>query len=249
MGTQTLLGLPETAPWNSLRDLIGSRASAARVIVATLEASRIPFQSLPDNAGIQSGLGLLLRVCEQAHLGTIGAALPGLSAGFQTADLLGEFAATLRQEDAGRTDFGQLAVRASLSTLSRVVASADPQHAGGETKALTEALARLGGPRGLARLSREFFAHYMFQYVCYFVGRELPLHAGPGGAFPRLEDQVRYRSELRQQCERAVIGVEPATLLRLVGTGTGHLADPGVEKELTRVALGEFRAAFSRVPV
>ncbi len=106
-------------------------------------------------------------------------------------------------EQGGRSDFGELARRALLSTLSGDIGDVLPGLFSASPADVSRAAARLSNPQQFSRYARNFFARLLSDTLSSWLDRKLSTRVGPGQRFAYLGDRADFDASLHQYCREA----------------------------------------------
>jgi hypothetical protein len=199
-------GLPRTAAWNQVTELLARGASAARIASATFAAASPKLGELDRDPVLGVVIVTLARVLRASSASDLAAALrdadPGAArrAEANPIALVAAVADALeaRADAIGATDVGDLAQLAAVEALARLAPPSVPG-----------SLARHEGEEAFVAIARGFFARFLERWTLAWLARELPNHLGEGLRFSTLGAHAQFREALVVELERAAASVDP----------------------------------------
>lgn len=210
MGHIHLGVLPQTKKWRGVVELLQGGADDETVFAASAIAAEKDLAAAADNPVFVEAVRLLLMVPFAARATDFGAALrdiglrvatsPGLLDIIAAAgDRIDEVARASRV----RTDFGELAGRALIGTLSEQIGGALPGLFD-TTPADVQIEARhLSRPQGIAGLTRAFFGRLLSDTLSSWLDRTLAAQTGPGRRLPDAGARSAFDLALGQYAHEA----------------------------------------------
>lgn len=210
MGHIHLGVLPKSKAWREVVGLLRAGAPAREVIQASAVAAERDLRKAADNLDFVEIVRLLAMIPQAAKGEGFGQALRDLGIPARddpelihilsaTGDRLDRFA----RQHGHRNDFGEMARRAFLSSLSAEIGSALPglfEATPADVKAATRALST---SKGFSRLARGFFTDLLSNTLGYWLDRTLSAQVGEGGCFADLQGRSAFDAALRQYSHEA----------------------------------------------
>ena len=205
MGHIHLGVLPRTRAWREVVNLLTTDASSRDVVRASAVAAERDLRKAADNPDFVEIVRILSMIPQAAKSEAFGRALRDLGIPVRddpelihvlaaTGDWLDRFA----HQHGHRNDFGEIARRAMLSTLSAEIGGALPglfEANAADVKAVT---CNLSTSAGFSRLARGFFTELLSNTLGSWLDRTLSAQVGDGGRFASLRDRSEFDAALRQ---------------------------------------------------
>jgi len=210
MGHIHLGVLPQTKKWREVVQLLEDRAADQSVFAASAIAAERDLAAAAGNPVFVEAVRLLLMVPFAARSEDFGAALRELD--LQVANrpgLLDIIAATSDRLDAvarasrTRTDFGELAGRALIATLSDQIGGALPGLFETTADDVRIEARRLSRPQGIGGLTRAFFGRLLSDTLSSWLDRTLASQTGSGRRLADAGARSAFDLALRQYTHEA----------------------------------------------
>lgn len=205
MGHIHLGVLPRSKAWREVVDLLQSRASSRQVVQASADAAERSLSKAADNPDFVEIVRLLAMIPQAAKSDGFGRALRDLGIPVRDdPELIHILAATggwldrFARQHGNRNDFGEMARRTFLSTLSTEIGSGLPglfEATPADVKAATRNLAT---STGFSRFARGFFTQLLSNSLGYWLDRTLSAQMGADSRFSDLHDRSAFDAALRQ---------------------------------------------------
>lgn len=210
MGHIHLGVLPGTRKWRDVVGLLEGLAHSNEVIAAAAAAAEADLQRAADDPTFVESVRLLAAIPRAAAGRTLVGSLAELAVATSPQPQLLELIAavgTRLDEVAGRaarrTDFGEMARRALLSSFAEHIGGAQPSHFEAAPEDLRAALHRFAQPRGFTDLARGYFTHLLSQTLGFWLDRTLSAQVGPGRRFAHVGERRAFDAALAQHCHEA----------------------------------------------
>lgn len=199
MGHLHLSVLPRTTRWRAVVDLLTAGAADAEVVSSSARAAENDLLSATRGPGYVEAVRLLLAVPHAARSDDFARSLrdAGLDVG-QAPSLLDLTSAMTerldetRRASSDRSDLGELAGRALISTVSLTVGDSLPGLFDATPGDVQAEVRKLSWSRGISSLSRAFYARLVAGSLSYWLDRTLALQLGPGGRFKDVSDRSAF---------------------------------------------------------
>jgi hypothetical protein len=190
MGHIHLGVLPRGRRWREVVDLLTDGASDGAVVAASARAAEHDLLSASDSPRYVESVRLLLSVPLAARADDFGEALRdlGLKVGSEPSVLELTLALSERLDQtfgasSDRTDLGELASRALVSTVSLSIGDALPGLFAPTGADVQAAARRLSWSKGIAELTRAYYTRLVSGSLSYWLDRTLAQHSGRGARF------------------------------------------------------------------
>lgn len=190
MGHVHLGVLPRTRKWNDVVEALVSGAADEEIVAVSARAAERDLLSATDSPVFIEAVRLLLSIPHAARTDDFGDALRalGLEVGnrpelFDITMAVDERMDVVRRMTGGSNDLGEIAARALITTLSETVGDQLPGLFEATPEDVQAASKKLSWSRGIAGLSRAFYARLVSQSLSYWLDRTLAQHVGPGDRF------------------------------------------------------------------
>lgn len=210
MGHIHLGVLPRTRAWKEVVRLLADLEPPDSVIAAAGDAADRDLRRASADEGFVETLRLLANVPLAAKQSDFGRALRdlGIPAGqdpdlFDLVSAIGERLDRHALHSAARSDFGELARRALLSTLAAQLGDALPGLVDSSPADLQAAVGRLAQPRAFATLARGYFNELLSQTLRSWLDRTLSAQVGLGLRFAHVGERREFDAALSQYCSEA----------------------------------------------
>lgn len=204
MGHNLLGVLPRTRTWTSVVDQLQSGADTASVVAGSLRAAERQFLRASDDPVFVEAVRILLNIPLAGRAADFGQALRDVDIPAPNApellDLLS--AVTARLDDVrgaaqSMSDMGEIAARALVSTMSQSIGDALPSLFAATPGDVQARARQLSWSKGIAELSRQFFAEVMTGSLSYWLDRTLASHVGSDLRFPNAAARDAFDREMR----------------------------------------------------
>lgn len=199
MGHVHLPVIPKTTTWASVVRLLGDDASVAEVAAASAKAAEHDLLGAGGDPVFIEAVRLLLLVPQAARQDDFGAGLRSVDlAVSDQPELLDVLAAIERRLDRvaavapKRTDLGEFAGRALIDALTQRIGEGLPGLFGPTAEDVVLAASRLAARRGLADLTRSFFARLVTDSLSSWLDRTLSTQVGPTRRFAQAADRAAF---------------------------------------------------------
>lgn len=210
MGHVRLGVLPRSRKWEQVVELLRSGAPDDEIAAASADAADAALSGASDDPVFREAVWYLASLpltargpgylAELRELGLPVRDPPSLFG------LLASIAAGLdnrAREVGGRTDLGEMAQMALAESLAGAIEPQLPSLFDPESSEVRQALGRLSGGEGFARLARDFFARLTQRSLDYYLSRELANHVGAGRRFATDSDRRAFDAALALHCREA----------------------------------------------
>lgn len=210
MGHIHLGVLPQSRKWRDVVSLLSSGAANANVFAASAIAAERDLARSSDDPIFVETVRLLLVVPHAARSERFAEALrdAGLDIGTDP-DLLDiTTAVTVHLDSVTRTtnrasDFGELAGRALIATLSTHIGDRLPSLFDTTPGDVRQAARDLSYPKGIADLTRGYFGRLLSDCLASWLDRTLSTEIGPGKRFERIAERSTFDLALAQYTNEA----------------------------------------------
>ena len=210
MGHSRIGTLPATRRWKDVVRLIADGANVDKVADATLRAAERAFAWVQDDAGFREAANLLVQIGlaagsknPTAALAAIGMPLSETTSAAEVAVVLGE---TLDQRIAAlrqRSDFGEKAANALISTVVEHIKGELPTLIPPTPSDVSAALKGAGREKGFGELARSFFGKVTAECLDYFLSKALATKLGDGQRFATNNQISEFMQAMRTHCGEA----------------------------------------------
>jgi hypothetical protein len=187
MGHIHLGVLPQTKKWREVVSLLQNSATNEAVVAASAIAAERDLAMAASNPVFVEAVRLLLMIPYAARSEDFGSALRAIELNVATGPGLldivtavGDQLDRVARASLVRTDFGELAGRALIATLTEQIGNAMPGLFGATAADVRIEAQRLSRPRGIAELSRAFFGRLLSDTLSSWLDRTLALQTGSG---------------------------------------------------------------------
>ena len=199
MGHLTLGRIPNTKPWRHVVDLLSDGAADQAVLAAGAAAAERDLVRATDSPVFVEAVRLLLGIPLAARATSFHEALRDLGLDIRRAPVLLDLvaAASARLDDVAlasrrRTDFDDLAGRALTTTLSNLIGSGLPGLFDATPEDVQAVARKLSWSKGIAAVSRTFFADLVSQSLSHWLDRTLDTHIGRDRRFETVADRTGF---------------------------------------------------------
>lgn len=210
MGHIHLGVLPNSRKWREVVDLLDGRASDQQIVSASAQAAETEFRGATSDPGFIEAVRLLAMIPQAARSADFVSALRDLGLRIGPApglpELLvatGEHLDREAHRTGGGSDFGELARRALLSTLSAGIGGDLPGLFEATAQDVRAATAKLGTSARFSPFARAFFSRLVSETLSSYLDRTLSTHVGPGRHFSDMGDRSAFDAALDQYCAEA----------------------------------------------
>jgi hypothetical protein len=209
MGHIHLATLPGSKRWREVVELLDERAGVGDIVAASAVAAERDLTSAASDPILVAAVRLLALVPQAARGEDFGERLRELGIAVPDAPMLGDLtvgvalALEQAQSTGPRTDFGEIARRALVGTLSAQVGGALPGLFEAGAGDVQQAAVQLGRPDGFSRAARSFFGRLLADTLGYWLDRTVSAEIGPGARIESLRDRDAFDRALEQYCSEA----------------------------------------------
>lgn len=210
MGHVHLSVLPKTRRWQDVVEALTCGAADEVVVAASARAAEKDLLSATDSVVFVEAVRLLLAIPHAARSDDFGDALRVLDLKVgdkpELLDLtmaVNERLETVRRTVGGLNDLGEIAARSLVTTLSEMVGDQLPGLFEATPDDVQAATRKLSWSRGIAELSRAFYAQLVTQSLSYWLDRTLAQHVGPDGRFANATARSAFDVALSQHTREA----------------------------------------------
>ncbi|MAQ83680.1 MAG: hypothetical protein CMH12_10655 [Maritimibacter sp.] len=205
MGHNTLSRIPGHKYWRDVAGLLATSVSNQEVISASAKAAERDMLRAANDPVFVEAVRLMLAIPAAARSDDFADALRKLDLNVTANPELMELivATTQRLDQVARavrmrTDFGEIAARALVSTLSTAIGDALPGLFEASPADVQAVARRLSWSAGISDLSRRFYGALVGETLSYWLDRTLDTHVGPEGRFANAADRSSFDLELDQ---------------------------------------------------
>ncbi len=210
MGHNTLVVLPRTKLWRDVVGMLDAGAADSAVVAASARAAEKDMLRAADDPVFVEAVRLLLNIPLAARSDDFGQALrdAGLAVGSRP-ELLDLVAAaaerldTVRRKTRARSDFGEIAGRALIRTLSASIGDALPALFGSTPEDVQAIARRMSWSKGISGFTRQFFGRLVSGTLSYWLDRTLALQIGEARRFPTAAARNAFDGGLDQYSAEA----------------------------------------------
>lgn len=208
VGHLTLGILPTSKKWTAVVALLAGGEAAGAVVAGTARAAERDLRQAAGDPVFVEAVRLLLTIPHAARSSDYGDALrrEGIEIGSNPhlIDLVAAVSARLDEAARGRrTDFGELAARALISTLSTTIGDALPSLFAAEPSDVQATARKLATGKGIAIATRTFFGNLVSGTLSYWLDRTLATNIGPGRRFADSAERAAFDADLAQHSAEA----------------------------------------------
>lgn len=183
--------------------MLGSDASTPDIIAASAKAAERDLLGATSDPAYVEAVRLLLGIPFAARSDDFGQALRDLDLQISDRPELMDLVAAVTQRlddvrigSSASADLGEIAARALTATLSGTIGRELPGLFGATPEDVQAAARKLSWSKGVAELSRSFFARLTSDTLSYWLDRTLSSHIGPERRFTDVGDKTRFDQEL-----------------------------------------------------
>jgi hypothetical protein len=202
--------MPATRRWTDVVGLIAEGAEISRVAEATTHAWQLAFNKVRDDAGFREAVWLLVQLGvagkskdPAGHLRAVG--LEFADAGSVVEVAMGLSGAMERKIESSRdrSDFGELAQRALVATVTEHLQKEMPTLIESSADDVNAAMRKCGREKEFAELSKGFFARLTNECLNYFLSKTLPGQVGENRRFATTDQLAQFEGAMRTHCAEA----------------------------------------------
>ncbi|HYG33895.1 MAG TPA: hypothetical protein VEC99_03875 [Clostridia bacterium] len=215
MGHIRIGTLPATRRWKDVVGLITDGVEAARVAEAVTHAWEQAFNSVQKDAGFREAVYLLMQIGAAGksrdpteHLSSVGVEVAGATSVVEVAMALSAAMERRLEGTRQRSDFGELAQRALVGTVTEYLQRSMPTLLESTADDVDGAFKECGRDKAFGKLSREFFARMTNECLNYFLSKTLPAQVGEGRRFATTGQLAGFEEAMRTHCSEAAEIVE-----------------------------------------
>jgi hypothetical protein len=210
MGHIRIGALPATRRWKDVVGLVADGAEASRVAEATTHAWQLAFDKVRNDAGFREAVFLLTQLGvagksknSTESLAAAGLELGGASSVVEVAMALSDAMERRIQGAHQRSDFGELAQRALLGSVTEQLQREMPTLIESSADDIRSAVKKCGKDKGFSELSKTFFARLTNECLNYFLSKTLPAQVGEKRRFANTEQLSLFEDAMRTHCGEA----------------------------------------------
>lgn len=210
MGHIHLGVLPQSRKWREVVALLEGGAKDADIVQASSVAAEADLTRAADDPLFVECVRLLAMIPQAARNDQFGHALRdlGLPVGddptlLQILSATGQWLDRVAREQGHRSDFGELARKALVSTLSTGISDALPGLFEATTADVQVAARDFSQSARFAPLARAFFTRLLSDTLSNWLDRTLSTHVGEGRRFANMEERTAFNGALNQYCFEA----------------------------------------------
>jgi hypothetical protein len=209
MGHIHLATLPSTRRWREVVALLDKPAAAGDVVAASAAAAAKDLASAAGQPALAAAVRLLALIPQAARADDFAAELRRIGLEVPEGPMLADITAAASRAldpwraDAGGNDFDEIARRALVGTLSRLVGEALPGLFDADSRDVQAAAARLGRPEEFSRAARTFFGQLLSDSLGYWLDRALSVEIGGAGRFESFSARDDFDCARAQYCSEA----------------------------------------------
>ena len=210
MGHIHLGVLPATRKWREVVDLLDGHATAGEIAGASAVAAEQDLSRAADNPVFVECVRLLAMIPQAARSADFGSALRDLGipaannpGTLQIISATGIWLDQFARQQGNRTDFGELARRALLSTLMTNIEDGLPGLFDATPADVSHATASLSSSRAFSPYARDFFSRLLSDTLSFWLDRKLSTRVGHGRRFDNVGERAGFDTSLQQYCREA----------------------------------------------
>ena len=215
MGHLWLGTLTATRRWKDVIGLIAEGADVSRVAEATTHAWERAFDTVQNDAGFREAIWLLTQLgvagrseTPNGHLDAAGVEITGARSMVEVAMALSDAMERRIESSRQRSDFGELAQRALVATVTEHLQREIPPLIPSSADDISAAVRQCGKGKVFGELSRGFFARLTNECLNYFLSKTLSAQVGDNRRFATTAQVAQFEDAMRTHCVEAAGIVE-----------------------------------------
>ena len=215
MGHIRLSTLTITRRWKDVIGLVAEGADAPRVAEAVTHAWEHAFETVRNDVGFREAVWLVMQMGVAGrskdpaeHLSSVGVDLANAQSVAEVGMALSEAMERRIESTRQRSDFGELASRALVSSIAEQFQQSMPTLLESTAADVGAAVRDCGKEKAFGKLARGFFARMTNECLNYFLSKTLPAQVGPGRRFTTTEQLAGFQQAMRTHCSEAAEIVE-----------------------------------------
>jgi hypothetical protein len=244
---------PRTRNWVQVIGLLGGAADHGELAAATLAAAKRSLIEASNDPSLIYTFWLLTQIPQCAKqddfcqsMGQLNINLPADFLIFDLTAGLSDAVDIYARWNCGRSDLGELAIKAACETISTLVGDKTPSLFGTTPSDIQQICKGFSTAKGFGDLARDFFSRFTCHFIGYFLSREIPNHVGHNHRFANVVEHQQFLDSLELHCFQAARIIKDFSAGWYSKTHYQGGITPDKVKNYIHVALKKLRSEFAR---